>query len=104
MDWYISTSDVPWERNVVDIAVAFGRDLPRLSVGPGTDVPEAKGDHESTYHINLCEPCPRSCYVHNNAWVLETVRRKTVSPAALVIGEFLDPKDGSDGNFFQQLC
>jgi hypothetical protein len=61
MDWHISTTDVPWERNVVDIAVAFGRDLPRLSVGSGNDALKAGVDHESTYHIDLCKPFPQSC-------------------------------------------
>jgi hypothetical protein len=98
MDWHISTTDAPWERHVVDIAVAFGCDLPCLSVGSGNDVLRAEVDHESTYHIDLCKPFPRSCLVHNNTWVLKTVRRKTVSLSAIAIGEFLDPKDGSDRN------
>lgn len=104
MDWDISTTDVPWERNVVDIAVAFGRDLPCPSVGSGNGVLKAEVDHESTYHIDLCKPFPRSWQVHHNAWVLKTVRRKTISLPAVVIGEFLDPKDGSNGNSSQQLC
>jgi hypothetical protein len=56
MDWHISTTDVQWEGNVVDIAVAFGRDLSCLSVEPGDDGLKAEADHESTYHIDLYKP------------------------------------------------